>query len=292
MKKKPVQFIAVEMGWGAQRHETATGPSVLQEKLALHYEKILVSKTPYNTEKKLSFEERLHEVEGVSQELMQVVSKSLANNYFPFIIGGDDSIAIGLWSGAVQQLHAQQQFGLLWIDAHMDSHTPQTTPSMAIHGMPLAVLLGQGEKSLVELGGISPKLAPQNIALIGVRSYQESEAQLLKKMGVKIVYCDEVLQRGLYDVLQEALEHITKNTIGFGVNLDLDVFDPTLMPGVGSPVLDGISNLTDIARSFDFIHQHPLLKAFSMSEYNPKYDHHYHSISLIKAILAPWMQKT
>lgn len=288
MEKKTVQFIAAEMGWGAQHPETASGPVVLQKKLALSYQKILSSKTPYTTAKKLSYEEKLHEIQILSYELMQTVFASLQQKYFPFVIGGDDSIAIGIWSGAVLQLQAQQKFGLLWIDAHMDSHTPQTTPSMAIHGMPLAVLLGHGEKSLVELGGISPKLAPQHVVLIGVRSYEEGEAALLEKNGVKIYYSQEVLQRGLRAVLEEATDYITKNTLGFGVNLDLDVFDPHIMPGVGSPASNGIKDLDDIIQSFEYLYQHPMLKAVSMSEYNPKYDSQDKSISLIKTILTSW----
>src|SRR5690606_20263181 len=114
-------------------------------------------------------------------------------------------------------------------------------PSGALHGMPLACLFGFGEPSLVNLGGFSPKLSPEHVCLVGVHSFEPAERALLEWLGVRVFYLDEVLRRGLNEVMAEALTIVRSGTAGFGVSLDLDAIDPKEAPGVTTPVAGGIS---------------------------------------------------
>ncbi len=156
------------------------------------------------------------------------------------VVGGDHSCAIGTWSGVHDALQAEGDLGLIWIDAHMDSHTPETSPSGNIHGMPLASLLGFGYPTLTSVLNATPKIKPQNLCLIGVRSFEGGEAALLKKLNVKIFFMDEVLQRGFVTVLQEAVAHVSQHTAAYGVTIDLDALDPQDAPGVDVPEAGGI----------------------------------------------------
>lgn len=288
---RSMDWIAAELGWGAKLHETAWGPKALAHYLQLTYKTTILATTLYVPQQSLNYSQRLHEIIAFSSQLAQATQQSIEENRFPIVIGGDHAMAIGTWSGIISALQAKRKFGLIWIDAHMDSHTPETTPSMAIHGMPLAVLLGHGEKALVELGGQSPKLDPQHVVLIGVRSFEEGEAALLKKLNVKIYYMSEVKQRGLPIVLKEAIEIVSKDTKGFGVSIDLDAFDPSLAPGVGSPEKDGIDDLNDLQEAFKFLSQAQGLKAIEIAEYNPSRDSEHKTAELVKLILGKFQSK-
>lgn len=159
----------------------------------------------------------LWQVAAIAQAVAESVAASLRRGHFPLVIGGDHSCAIGTWSGAHDVLDTRERLGLLWIDAHMDSHTFRTSPSRALHGMPLACLLGHGDPRLTRIGGPDPKLLPQDVCLIGVRSYEWGEAALLKNLGVRIYFMDEVHRRGLAEVCAEAWEQVTRETATSGI---------------------------------------------------------------------------
>lgn len=285
LNTKPVKWIGVEMGWGAQRHETAYAPSVLRQKLHLEYANTIASRVPIEPGKTLSYDDRFHEVQWVAQALMQVVAQCISHNTLPIVLGGDDSIGIGTWSGLIAAQAKGEKVGLIWVDAHMDAHTSQTSPSMAIHGMPLGVLLGYGEK-VVTVKGEYPRLDPEHVILIGVRSYEAEEAELLRAHRVKIYFMDEVKQRGIIPILREAVDYVTSKTVGFGLNIDLDAFDPTLAPGVGSPEPDGIDNLPEALEALQYATQHPALQALAITEYNPTRDHADKTLDVVKGILS------
>jgi arginase len=190
---------------------------------------------------------------------------------FPIIIGGDHSIAIGTWAALVQIYQAKEEFGLIWVDAHMDAHTYETSPSKAYHGMPLAALLGYGEKELTELGGFKPKINPKHLVLIGIRSFEIGEKLLLEKLGVRIIYMDEVKQKGFKDCFAEALRVVTNGTKGFGVSIDMDAFDPAYALGVGSPALGGLMP-QEVLMALKQLKNHSALKALEIVEYNPILD--------------------
>ncbi|MCD6038893.1 MAG: rocF [Gammaproteobacteria bacterium] len=168
------------------------------------------------------------------------VSDLVQNKKFFIVMGGDHSCAIGTWSGARRAMHSQGPLGLIWIDAHMDSHTPQTTLTGNIHGMPLACLLGRGEASLVNLAIPHQKFHPEHVCLIGVRSFEPAEEALLKQLHVRIIGMNEVKQRGLKDVLIEAVDIVTQGTVGYGVSIDMDSIDPRDAPGTDVAEPDGL----------------------------------------------------
>jgi arginase len=190
----------------------------------------------------------------------------------PFFLsfGGDHSSAIGTWSGIAEAKAADGDIGLIWIDAHMDSHTPQTSESGNIHGMPLAALLGYGDERLTKISSSKPKIKPENCALVGIRSYEPQEAEFLKKLNVKVYFTEEVQQRGLRAILEEILEDFSKRTIGYGVSFDLDAIDPSVVKAVGTPVPCGI-DADEAIHAMSFFSKKPPL-AFELVEYNPEMD--------------------
>src|SRR5437762_9760679 len=189
---------------------------------------------------------------------------------FPFVLGGDHSCAIGTWSGAAKALSARGPLGLVWIDAHMDSHTPSTSPSGMRHGMPLAALLGHGADPELARGSQGP-LAPQHLCLVGVRSYESEEAALLAELGVKIFPMTEIEERGIDAVRDDAVRIVSTGTAGYGISIDLDAPEPSDAPGVGTPVEGGIPAGGLIAALRNFSADHSLL-ALEVVEYNPCLD--------------------
>jgi arginase len=147
----------------------------------------------------------------------------------------------------------------------------ETTPSKAYHGMPLAALLGFGEASLVNVLEKGPLLSPQHLCLIGVRSYEEGEENLLKRLGVRIYYMQEVQRRGFEAVFKEALQLVKKGTLGYGLSIDLDGFDPLDAPGVGTPAPQGL-RAKEVIPVLKYIQEDPLLKALEVVEFNPDRD--------------------
>lgn len=187
----------------------------------------------------------------------------------PVVIGGDHTCAIGTWSGVVAS--RQQPLGLLWIDAHLDSHTPESSVSKRLHGMPLAVLLGEGDPRLTHLAGFSPVIDPRFCAVLGVRSFEAGEPLRLKRLGVRFYTRDEIRRRGLAAVLNKAWRHVSAAPAGFGVSLDLDVLDPMLAPGVSVPERYGLQprKLAQLLRQQSRKHR---LRALEIVELNPRKD--------------------
>ncbi len=206
-----------------------------------------------------------------SLRLMQAVAASRLRGGFPLVVGGDHSCGIGTWSGVHQGIWRDGAMGLIWIDAHMDSHTPDTTPTGALHGMPLATLLGYGDPSLVKLGGIQAKLAARHVCLIGVRSFEPGEAELIKRLGVRVFFADEVQSRGTHAVMAEALAIVQSGTVGFGVSIDLDAVDPEDAPGVGSPESGGLRG-DDLVAALAVVAGDARLLGLEIAEYNPFLD--------------------
>jgi arginase len=283
---RPIQIIAAASGVGARDPGCAKGPdtvsySGLLSRLKLQGLDISWRKTlrPAPTGAPLSV------IHDLNAHLAQQVCDSAASGNLPLVVGGDHSCAIGTWSGAALSLKQHGPLGLVWIDAHMDSHTPETTPSGAIHGMPLAVLLGYGAPELVNLAGFSPKLLPRHVCLVGVRSYEPGEAELLQRLGVRVFFMAEVKQRGISSVMAEALSIARNGTAGFGISIDLDAFSPRESPGVGTPVQDGLRHL-ELDRVLRGIGKLPDLVALELAEFNPLRDRGKRTLELIEDLLS------
>lgn len=214
---------------------------------------------------------RLEAIEAFSTELAALVGQALRLGHQPLVLGGDHSCAVGTWSAVAQFLDPAGPLGLIWIDAHLDAHTPQTSDSQAPHGMPLAALLGHGSKGMAELYGWRGKLRPEHIVLIGARSYEDAEMELLAALGVRVMFMDEVRERGFQDCFGEARSIVTRHTAGWGVSLDLDGLDPLDAPGTGTPVQGGI-RLDEILPELAGLGDDPSFMAMELAEYNPLRD--------------------
>ncbi len=179
-------------------------------------------------------------VAEINTELAKQVSSLLKQQKKCCVIGGDHTCALGTWSGVYDALNQKGNVGLIWIDAHMDSHTPATTETGRLHGMPLACLLGYGDSRLTSILHAEPKIKPRNLCLIGVRSFEKAEELFLAKLGVRIYFMPEIKQRGFSAVLQEAVTYVSADTINFGLSIDIDAIDPRDAAGVGVPEAGGI----------------------------------------------------
>jgi arginase len=183
----------------------------------------------------------LPEIARASAIIARKVERIIGLGHFPLVLGGDHSIAIGTVSGlAAFALSQGKKLGLLWIDAHGDINTPETSPSGNIHGMPLATLLGFGAAELTSIGGASAKISPANIALVGIRSLDSGEKKRLKETGVQVHTMSDIDRHGVHRVMKKALARVTDGTDFVHVSLDLDAVDPAVAPGVGTPVKGGL----------------------------------------------------
>lgn len=221
-------------------------------------------------------------IADLCRRLADEVADACTAREFPLVLGGDHSVAIGTWSGVARSAGAP--LGLLWIDAHMDSHTPETTHSGAIHGMPLACLLGRGDKRLLGFGLPGRQVLPAHTVVLGARSYEPEEAEFLDRLGVRVIGADEIALRGFAAALNEALSIVATAPDGFGVTLDLDALDPVYAPGVGSPEPDGLG-LQETLRTLRRVVEQPGLRAVEIVEYNPDRDRHGRTAHLITALI-------
>jgi len=221
-------------------------------------------------------------IAALCRNLADEVALALRANEFPVVIGGDHSVAIGTWSGIARAI--AEPIGLLWIDAHLDSHTPETSYSGAIHGMPLACLLGRGDKRLLNIGLEGTQISAAHTVVLGPRSYEPEELEFLQRMQVRIIDSDEILRRGFAACLDEAIAIVASAPAGFGVTLDLDAIDPRLAPGVGSPEPDGLV-VHDAVEAMRRIGGLPGLKALEIVEYNPDRDRHGTTAGLISDLI-------
>lgn len=185
----------------------------------------------------------LPEIVAACTRLSNVVFRILENGRLPLVLGGDHSIAMGSVSGASRFHHEQgKRIGLIWIDAHSDMNTPDTTPSGNIHGMPLASVIGLGPEELTQLGGApNPKVNAKNVAIVGLRSVDAKERYNVRKSGVTSFTMRDIDERGMRSVMDEAIRIAGNGTEGIHVSLDLDAVDPSEAPGVGTPVKGGLS---------------------------------------------------
>ena len=174
--------------------------------------------------------------------LAELVQKQMAAGKRPLILGGDHSLAVGTVSGVSRHLRERgEKLGMIWIDAHTDMNTPASSPSGNVHGMPLACCIGLGPKELTDIFGYSPKVAPENVALVGIRSVDDQERNNVQKSGVHAFTMRDIDERGMRWVIEESIKIAGVGTAGFHVSLDMDAVDPREAPGVGTPVRGGIT---------------------------------------------------
>jgi arginase len=284
---RPPQIIGAAIGLGAKDTRCERGPAALQAGGILDR---LQHEFPTSTWTGILHargnargSDGLSSIAAFCTRLARATYKAARSDRCAWIIGGDHSCAIGSWTGIASACGGP--LGLIWVDAHLDSHTPDSSPSGAVHGMPLACLLGAGAPPLTELGGYAPKLRPQNVCVLGVRSFEPAEAMLLQRLGVHIVFMDEIRRRGMNAVVAETIDRVSTNTASFGVTIDLDVVDPRDAPGVGSPEPGGMAGAELVQALAQLANRHDVT-GVEIAEFNPERDINGATATLIYELLA------
>ena len=270
--QRQVEVIGAAWGLGGADPGCAEAPAVLAPLLAARLQSCGVATTAGPMLRPAGAERRKQlAVARLCGMLGSAVADALRRGHLPCVLGGDHSCAGGTWSGVARALHSQGRgpLGLLWIDAHMDSHTPRTSHTGRLHGMPLAWLLGEDDDPLYGLA--SGVVDPRHVSLVGVRSFEPEEADRLQRLGVRVFMMSEIAGRGLSPVLDEALRVASGDTAAFGISIDLDVVSPADAPGVGTPVAGGLG-ASELAHALERVAGRADLAAIELVEYCPRLD--------------------
>jgi len=204
----------------------------------------------------------------VCEELAKVVTDTLQSGEFPLVLGGDHSIALGSIAGVT---HMHKNVGVIWIDAHADFNTYETTPSGNIHGMILAASVGIGESRLTNMGGWSPKVNKQNIVIVGARDLDPNEQVRLREHAIRVFTMSDIDQKGISDVMRQAITIAGQGNDGIHLSLDMDALDPKEAPGVGTPVKGGLT-YREAHLAMEMIADSKQLVAMDVVEVNPILD--------------------
>jgi arginase len=275
---RPIELVGAAIGEGAPDRRTRAGPGSLRRwglgarlqarGRSVRWGPIVASDTALRPRGPMAV------VAEFSVRLARAVGAALDAGRLPVVVGGDHSCAIGTWSAAaaaVRRDGGTGRLGLVWIDAHLDAHTPETSASQMPHGMPLASLLGHGPPALTGVVDARPKLRPEDLVLIGPRSWESGEATLLARLGVRVIASDEVARRGFADCMREAVERVTAGTARWGVSFDLDALDPLDAPGTGVRVPGGL-RVAEVSAALHGLACDPRVLAVELVEYNPTLD--------------------
>jgi arginase len=250
MQQSQIAIIGAPLDLGAGRRGVDMGPSAvrvanLNKRVAsLGYEVEDLGNVPVDQPESLPEGPRhakyLPQIAAACEKLAVLVEHVMDEGKAPLVLGGDHSIAVGTVAGISRHFRRRKKkIGLLWVDAHADMNTPQTSPSGNVHGMPLACCIGLGPPELAKLLGYAPKVNPRNVALVGLRDVDILERPHVRESGVKAFTMRDIDERGLRAVMAEALKIVTNGTEGVHLSLDMDYVDPQYAPGVGTPVRGG-----------------------------------------------------
>jgi arginase len=182
----------------------------------------------------------LPQIAATCQRLGTLVGETLSRGALPLVLGGDHSVAVGTASGVSQFFRERnQKVGLIWLDAHADMNTPESSPSGNVHGMPLACIVGHGPQELTHLFGFAPIVDPDHVVIVGLRDVDQTEKPHVRGFGVHAYTMRDIDERGMRAVVEEAIRIVSDGTAGFQLSLDMDFVDPKDAPGVGTPVRGG-----------------------------------------------------
>jgi arginase len=284
MTHQKVRIIGVPMDLGASRRGVDMGPSALrvaglQTRLKqLGHQVEDIGNISVKQAEEMSYGEKrakyLDESAETCKDLGEAVQKSLEENFFPLVLGGDHSIAAGSASGVASFFRKDKKdIGYIWLDAHGDMNTPESSPSGNVHGMPLASIMGYGPTELVDLMGFKPKVEPGNIVIVGARDLDAQERKMMKKSGVHVFTMREIDERGMREVMSDALKYAMDDTAGIAVSLDMDFVDPSDAPGVGTPVRGGVT-YREAHLAMEMIADSEAMASLEVVEINPVIDEH------------------
>jgi arginase len=279
-----IRIIGVPMDLGASRRGVDMGPSALRvaglqarlKQLGRQVEDIgnISVRQPEERHYGEKNAKYLEEICETCKGLAEFVRKSLDEDFFPLVLGGDHSIAVGTIAGVASHFHKQsKRIGMIWLDAHGDMNTPETSPSGNVHGMPLASIMGYGPPELTGLDSVKPMVEPRNVAIVGVRDLDSKERRLVKESGVHVFTMRDIDERGMRDVMSEALRFAGDETAGIAVSLDMDFVDPSDAPGVGTPVRGGVT-YREAHLAMEMIADSRAMVSLELVEINPVIDLH------------------
>jgi arginase len=279
-----IRIIGVPMDLGASRRGVDMGPSALRvaglqtrlKHLGRQVEDIGNVPVPLPEEQHYGEKNAkyLAEIAQACKGLADMVRQALDDDLVPLVLGGDHSIAVGTTAGVAEHFNKQsKRIGLIWLDAHGDMNTPDSSPSGNVHGMPLASIMGYGPPELTGLASIKPMVEPRNVVLVGIRELDSKERRLVKESGVRIFTMREVDERGMREVMAEAIRFAGDDTSGIAVSLDMDFVDPSDAPGVGTPVRGGVT-YREAHLALEMIADSKSMVSFEVVEINPVIDVH------------------
>ena len=280
---KPVHIIGVPLDLGGGRRGVDMGPSAFRiaglrgRIAALGYTvvdkgdlpaPIPETKRPLDRTKKY-----VRDIAKVCQKLYESALRSLDGGGLPLALGGDHSLAAGSVAASAMWVRRSQQkpLGLIWMDAHGDMNTPETTTSGDVHGMPLAALLGPEPADLSSIGGFSPTVLPHHTVLVGVRNLDDREKDQIRAAGVHVFTMKDIDRDGIAKIAERAIALACDGTGGMHVSFDLDVCDPSIAPGVGTPVKGGL-NYREAHLTMELVADSGRLVALDLVEVNPTLD--------------------
>jgi arginase len=252
MRQSCIAIIGAPMDLGAGRRGVDMGPSALRlagldaRLRSLGYEiQDLGNVTVAQPEATPIGPHRARFLPQIAQtctRLGEMVYQAVSDDKLPLVLGGDHSVAVGTVAGLARARRENgEKIGLIWIDAHADMNSPDSSPSGNVHGMPLACCIGQGPSELTDIFGFAPKVDPRNVAIIGLRDVDRTEVPRVRGAGIAAFTMREIDERGLRSVMTEAIECVSEGTTGFHVSFDMDAVDPREAPGVGTPVRGGLT---------------------------------------------------
>lgn len=275
---KKLSIIGMPMDLGQMRRGVDMGPSAIRyaginERLKPLFDEVHdLGDIPIGRpEVVIDKESNLRNLDLVAEKsalLAEKVDEAIETGSFPLVLGGDHSIAIGTLAGVAKHY---KNLGVIWYDAHGDLNTAETSPSGNIHGMPLAVSIGLGHRSLTDIAGFSPKVNPENVVIIGARSLDEGERILIKEKGIKVYTMHEIDRLGMTKVMEETINYLKEKTDGVHLSLDLDGLDPHDAPGVGTPVMGGIS-YRESHLAMEMLQEAQIITSAEFVEVNPILD--------------------
>jgi arginase len=279
---RPVHIIGVSLDLGGNRRGVDMGPSAfriagLAERLsalgmAVEDHGDVVAPIPEVKSSGDPHKKYIREIARICEKLYKTALAALEKGALPLVLGGDHSLGAGSVAATAEFVRRDgKPLGLIWVDAHADMNTPASSDSGNVHGMPLASLLGPEPSELSRIGGFSPKVLPEHTVLIGLRNLDEREKERVHGSRVHVFTMKDVDRSGIASVVEQALALAGKGTGGVHVSFDLDVCDPSIAPGVGTPVKGGL-DYREAHMLMEMIADSGLLRALDLVEANPILD--------------------
>jgi len=290
-----IALLGVPLDLGASRRGVEMGPSAVRlARLASRLEQlghtvVDMGDVQVPTRETLRLEHGIEFLPTITAVCSEVAARTAAlvrNGQIPLVLGGDHSVAAGSVAGSSTALAERgERLGLLWLDAHADLNTPDSTLSGNVHGMPVAHLLGHGDRGMASLASPSPAVRPENVVIIGARDLDPAERVHAREFGVTIYTMRDIDERGMRTILIEAIEKASQGTSGLHVSLDLDFVDPREAPGVGTPVRGG-ATYREAHLAMETLWDTGRLVSLDLVEVNPVLDEVNHTAELAVGLMA------